>query len=61
MVKYRIKCWIAVEPEEEKLYKTFEEARRDLEHLQFLQPENIYKIEEVNDDSKKGGCLERLV
>ncbi len=50
MVKYRIKCWIPVEPGEEQFYDTLEEARRDLEHCHFLQPENIYKIEPVNDE-----------
>ena len=45
--RYRIRCWIPVEPDEEEYYATSEEAQRVLEHYRLLQPENIYRIEEA--------------
>src|SRR3989442_8590244 len=38
--RYRIACWIPVEPEEEEIYENLEDAGKDLEHYQLLQPEN---------------------
>ena len=49
--KYRIRCWIPTEPEEEEIYHSIEDAGRDLEHYQFLQAENIYRIEEVDNEN----------
>jgi hypothetical protein len=46
-MSYIIKCWIPIEPEDPKVYKTYEEAHSDLEQLESMQPENIYEIERV--------------
>ena len=56
MTKYRIACWIPVnpEPEDEALFNTKQEAEEKLEQAEFLQPENIYRIEEVQDDTRNG-------
>ena len=44
--KYRIKSWIPVEAEKDKLM-TRNDALLELAHLIELQPENKYEIEEV--------------
>ena len=46
-MSYIIKCWIPIEPEDPEVYETYEEAHPDLEQLELMQPENIYKIEKV--------------
>jgi hypothetical protein len=43
-------CWIPVEPEKDEIYGTRKEARRDLENLELMQPENIYKIVKVEEE-----------
>ena len=47
--RYRVVAYLRadVEPEEEELYETREEAEKEKEHDEFLQPEHIFKIEEV--------------
>lgn len=45
MKKYYLKCWIPVEGSETE-FDSLEEAEKEKEHCEFLQPENIYKIEE---------------
>ncbi len=47
MKKYRTKCWIEVEQEEDVLMNK-KEAEEELEHLQTLHPDNRYEIEEVD-------------
>ena len=44
---YRIRCYIEVEAEECTLYADREEAEDELNHLECLQPQNIYVVEEV--------------
>ncbi len=44
-----IKAYIPVEPEDPETYPTREDAERDLESLNLMQPENIYEIEEVEE------------
>jgi len=46
---FRIKVWIPVdvEPENDVLFITREAAEEEIEHLETLQPENKYEIEEV--------------
>jgi hypothetical protein len=44
-----IKAYIPVEPEEPETYEHREDAEKDLESLSLMQPENIYKIEEVEE------------
>ena len=42
-----IKAYIPVEPEDPEVYATREVAEKDVESLSLMQPENIYKIEEI--------------
>jgi len=44
--KYRLICYIKVEPEESEQL-TYEEALGEKEQGEFLFPENIYRIEEL--------------
>jgi len=44
--RYRVVCHMRIEPEEVDPL-TYEEALAEKEHLELLQPENIYRIEEV--------------
>lgn len=47
MKKYFVKCWIPVEDMKENSYDTLAEAEADKEQGELIQPENIYKIEEI--------------
>ena len=49
-LKYRIRIWIPIEPEEDLLFDSWNEAISEKEHLKLLQPENIYELEVVEDD-----------
>ncbi len=42
-----IKCWIPVEPENPQTYLTKEDAEKDIESLESMQPENIYEAVEA--------------
>lgn len=42
-----VKCFIPVETDEPVLFDSREEAEEEVAHHKFLQPENIYTIEEV--------------
>ncbi len=42
-----IKVYIPVDPEDQQVYDSREEAEKDLESLSLMQPENVYQIEEV--------------
>ena len=46
--KYQVTCYMRIETEEVEPL-TYREALSDKEHLEMLQPENIYRIEEVDD------------
>ena len=48
-MKYRIVCYIPVEadPDSEEIYDTIEDAEKDIESLELMQPENIYRVEEM--------------
>ena len=48
--RFRVVCYIRVDADENDLL-TLEEAIREREQGTFMQPENIYKIEEVDDGS----------
>lgn len=50
---YIIKVWIPVEPENPETYPTKEAAEKDIESLELMQPENIYKVVEVGCDDNK--------
>lgn len=41
---YRLACFIRVEPEEPELL-TLNEAKKEKEHCETIQPENMYVIE----------------
>lgn len=57
---YKIKVWVPVEEDEPEIYKSREEALRDLESLKLMQPENIYRIVEVSlENSKESGKCRR--
>jgi hypothetical protein len=42
-----IKAYIPVECEDPEIYATREKAEKDIESLSLMQPENIYKVEEI--------------
>ena len=46
--KYKIVCYILVEADEEFLFDSKEDAEKEREHREFLQNDNIYRIEEVD-------------
>lgn len=60
--RYRIRCWIPVDGEEEEVetYHSLEEAQRDLRHYEPLQPENIYRIEEIRVSDQRERTEERV-
>lgn len=45
--KYRLIGYIRIEPADEVEHLTLKEAEEEKEQAEFLFPENIYKIEEV--------------
>ena len=47
--KYKIVCYIKVETEYDNEPMTHEEAKKEISNLKFIQPENIYKIEKIED------------
>ena len=55
MAYYKIIAYIRVEgePEDYAYYETESDALSEVEHCHFLQPENIYMVEEVEDDEVK--------
>ncbi len=42
-----IKCWIPTWEENPQIYPTKEQAEKDIESLELMQPENIYEAVEV--------------
>ena len=51
-MKFKIKCWIPVdvEDEEDTIYDSEEEVRKDLDSMELMQPENIYEIVEIEEN-----------
>jgi hypothetical protein len=49
MKTHKIICYIPVEPEDPLIFTSQKEAEQEKEHLEFLQPENIYQIEDDDD------------
>ena len=44
--KYKVICYIKVDTEYNKNeLMTYEQAKKEVSNLRFMQPENIYKIE----------------
>lgn len=60
MKQYRLVAYIRVDPEDGEPM-TYEEAQAEKEQQQFLFPENIYRIEEIepaaSTDRKEGLCI----
>ena len=46
--KFRVVCYLRVDQEDPEAL-TWEEAMYEKRHLEFIQPENIYVIEEVEE------------
>jgi uncharacterized protein YegP (UPF0339 family) len=44
-----INAYIPVECEDPEVYTSKEEAEKDIESLSLMQPENIYKAEEIEE------------
>ena len=51
---WMIQAWIFVEQEDPVTFCTREDAEIELAHLKQIQPENIYRIEQVEG----GDCVE---
>ena len=47
--KYQVVCYLRVDPEDPESL-TYEQALSEKEHLELLQPENVYKIEGIKED-----------
>jgi len=44
-----VKSWIPVDAEEPEIHETEEEACDELEHCRFMQPENRYELEKLEE------------
>ena len=49
MKKYQVICYMRIEPEEAEPL-TYREALEEKKHLEFMDPESIYKIEKIEGD-----------
>ena len=49
--KFVIKCWVPVHPEIPIIYGDMIEAKKDLRNEQLLNPQNMYLLEELEEDS----------
>jgi len=47
--KYRIVCFMRINIEDEEEELTLHEAEKEQEHCELMQPENIYKIERIDE------------
>lgn len=45
--KYRIVCYIRIEPDDGELFDTKEGAESEIDNLERMQPENRYEVEAV--------------
>lgn len=52
---YKIIAYIPVEANEPEIFKSYNEAKKEKEHLEFMQPENIYRIKPVKATRRKNG------
>ncbi len=46
-MRFRVVCYMRVEPGEEPLFETREEAEEEVAHDRLLFPENRYEVEEA--------------
>ncbi len=49
MSKYRVVCYMRVEPEEGEPM-SHEDAKKEVAHFETMQPENLYRIEEIDQE-----------
>ena len=47
--KYQVVCYIRIDSEDIDPL-SYRDAIREKDHLEFMQPENIYRIEEIDGD-----------
>ncbi len=47
---YRLVCYMRIVPEDQESM-TCQEAELERKHMEFLQPENIYQIEEIDEEN----------
>lgn len=47
--KYQVVCYMRIEPEEIEP-QTYKDALSEMRNQEFMQPENIYRIEEIDID-----------
>ena len=47
--KYQVVAFMRIDPEDPEPL-TYEDALKEKEHLELLQPENVYRIEEIDND-----------
>lgn len=47
--KFYVVCYMRVEPEDIELM-TFKEAKAEIENLKLMQPENIYTIQDIDNN-----------
>jgi hypothetical protein len=52
-MKYRIDCWIPVEPDEPVIYDDLGKAIADYDSQALMQPENKYELILLNDDGEE--------
>lgn len=55
-MQYKIKSWIPVNEEEPQFYPSLKAARKDLQELEGMQPENHYEIHTV-EGSQEVECF----
>lgn len=52
---FKIKCYIPVDTENPITYATKEDAQKEIDdHLEIIQPENIYEAVETSDNNENG-------
>lgn len=47
--KYQVVCYLRVDSADPESL-TYKQALNEKEHLELLQPENVYRIEEIKED-----------
>jgi len=50
---WKIKCWIEVEEDEQEPFYDLSSAVAECKHLELMQPENIYKVVECNEEREE--------
>lgn len=58
--KFKVVCYMRIDPEDgEGEPMDYDEAKAEIENLKLMQPENVYAIEQCDDDLIKcPNCLE---